>query len=112
MQYFENISKADKLAINLLKEHQEHQDQLEASQLQEQEAKHQKKEVSNAVLPPPTPLPGACNILSSLSSNVLSTRAPTVSPHPQATKKVSFLHNYFQSEVVDLVDEEVVENTI
>ncbi len=101
---FENISKADKLAIKLLKERQEYQDQLEASQLQEQEAKHQKKEVSNALVPPPAPLPGAGNILSSLSSN-----EPKVSPHPPATKKVlSFFDDNSQLEVVDLLDEDIV----
>jgi hypothetical protein len=36
---FENISKADKLAIKLLKEHQEYQDQLEAKMFKEQKAK-------------------------------------------------------------------------
>jgi len=101
---FENISKADKLAIKLLKERLEYQDQLEASRLQEQEAKRQKKEVSNALVPPPAPLPGAVNVLSSLSSNV-----PKVSPHPPATKKVlSFLDDNSQLEVVDLLDEDVV----
>ncbi len=92
----ENISKADKLAIKLLKEHQKYQDQLEASPLQEQEAKHQKKEVSNALVAPPAPLPGAGNILSSLSSNV-STNLPKVSPHPPATNKYSHFQTTIRS---------------
>ena len=89
---FENISKADQLEVNWF---------------QEQEAKHQKKEVSNALVPPPAPPPGSCNILSSLSSNV-KVPIPMVSPHPQATKKVSVSDNNSQLEVVDLLVKEEV----
>ncbi len=105
---FENNSQADKLAklgMKLLKEHQEYQDQLEAKRLQEQEAMCQKKEMSNPLVPPPAPLPGAGNILSSLSSNV-KVPAPMVSPHPQVTKKKSFTDNNLQLEVVDLLDKD------